>query len=632
MSITNKKFILYSIIIFITLLIIKTLNLIQDLQEYKLSQHQQSKRYLKSNIYAINKISNALFDNLINQPTVLNIFKDAHHLDKQQKAHIRTKLYHLLDKRYRLFKSYDIQQLHFHLPNSESFLRFHAPNYHGDSLKGIRKTVDFVNRFQKPISGFEEGRIFNGFRFVYPLFYQTKHIGSVEVSSSLLSFKRLIEQDRDSLIDFILHKDILDQKLFASHRSNYLPYPIHPNFFTQTILVQYDKRNGTHTLKKSLLQTLRRDSTVQKKLDNFEEFTTIQYHQGSFYIVTFLSLKNALDNTQVGYSIDIAKSTFIYDLIKNFILNTLFLLIVSLSIGYLLNKEIHFKNRFKQLYNQYKTILDLSSNIVMIFKENKIIEANDKFLEFFNIHHLDQFIYHHTPYKIFYQNNGFFYPLNQQRFIQELRSLPDAKTYVSMLDRHNHPKIFELFVHTIGDSPLITIIELIDITSMKLENLELKNLVYKDQLTSLYNRYYLLHECSNLKKQYEHLSMVMFDIDHFKEVNDTYGHLVGDDTLKFLAQSVQKSLDTQSVLIRWGGEEFLILIPKALDSIKEYIEAIRSTLYETSLASETIPTFSCSFGAIEIQKSESLTQAIARVDKLLYQAKILGRDRVVYAN
>lgn len=131
---------------------------------------------------------------------------------------IREELYIALIHNYENFKNYGIQQLHFHLPNNDSFLRFHAPKIYGDNLTNIRESVKFVNTNKIPIIGFEEGRIFNGYRYVYPLFDENKiHIGSVEISSSLLYFKKVFENNNNSHIDYILKKEVVEKKFIKNN-------------------------------------------------------------------------------------------------------------------------------------------------------------------------------------------------------------------------------------------------------------------------------------------------------------------------------------------------------------------------------------------------------------------------------
>lgn len=122
--------------------------------------------------------------------------------------------------------------------------------------------------------------------------------------------------------------------------------------------------------------------------------------------------------------------------------------------------------------------------------------------------------------------------------------------------------------------------------------------------------------------------MLMLDIDHFKAVNDSYGHRMGDEVLKRFAQVVKLSLRQQDLLGRYGGEEFVILLPATgLAGAEQLAEKVR-----TSVAVATFPhaqPLSLSIGCVQVRSGESLDAAIERADVCLYQAKRAGRNRVV---
>ncbi|MFO7724862.1 MAG: PAS domain-containing protein, partial [Oceanipulchritudo sp.] len=119
-----------------------------------------------------------------------------------------------------------IKQVHFHTPESESLLRMHRPERFGDSLKGIRPSVEQVNATLEPVSGFEEGRIFNGFRHVYPLFHEGMHVGSLETSFSargLLTYMKEVHETR--CYAFIIRRAVVEEKVFSDLQSHYRPVP-----------------------------------------------------------------------------------------------------------------------------------------------------------------------------------------------------------------------------------------------------------------------------------------------------------------------------------------------------------------------------------------------------------------------
>jgi hypothetical protein len=136
--------------------------------------------------------SNYIFEEIVANDEVLSLMHRANHANEEEKVVIREELHDLLAYDYATISRYDFRQLHFHLPNSESFLRMHSPSKFGDSLLGIRETVRIANEEEIYVFGFEEGRIYNGYRFVYPLTYNYEHVGSVEVSLSMATLMEVV--------------------------------------------------------------------------------------------------------------------------------------------------------------------------------------------------------------------------------------------------------------------------------------------------------------------------------------------------------------------------------------------------------------------------------------------------------
>ena len=151
-----------------------------DIEQYNNNIKKQVLLEYQSIISKNKDIAQLIFLSYIQKEKVIELFKNRE----------REKLFNYLNKIYPdLKKRYNVRQLHFHLPDSTSFLRMHKPSKYGDSLKGVRESVDYVNNYLKSYHGFEEGRIFNGFRHVFPVFDKNnKHLGSVEVSFDIYSF------------------------------------------------------------------------------------------------------------------------------------------------------------------------------------------------------------------------------------------------------------------------------------------------------------------------------------------------------------------------------------------------------------------------------------------------------------
>ncbi len=166
----------------------------------------------------------------------------------------------------------------------------------------------------------------------------------------------------------------------------------------------------------------------------------------------------------------------------------------------------------------------------------------------------------------------------------------------------------------------------------KLES-ELEEMATRDKLTNIYNRYKLdlfLSEQVEFVERYDRkFGVIFFDIDYFKKINDSYGHKVGDSVLAELARIVSRSIRSSDLFGRWGGEEFLIILPET--SKKEAVksaEKLRVIIKNHNF--KNIDGITCSFGVTEYCQNDDVDSIVKRADALLYRAKKEGRDRVVF--
>ena len=152
-----------------------------------------------------------------------------------------------------------------------------------------------------------------------------------------------------------------------------------------------------------------------------------------------------------------------------------------------------------------------------------------------------------------------------------------------------------------------------------------------DYLTGIYNRLMFTElleaELQRARRYNSELSLIMFDLDHFKMVNDTHGHNMGDHVLKEAAKLVQNSIRGHDILARWGGEEFMILTPKSAQGQALILAEKLRGLFETHNFGGDL-NVTASFGVTDFWAEDHADSFTARADEAMYLAKRNGRNRV----
>ncbi|MBM7557525.1 GGDEF domain-containing protein [Halanaerobacter jeridensis] len=163
-------------------------------------------------------------------------------------------------------------------------------------------------------------------------------------------------------------------------------------------------------------------------------------------------------------------------------------------------------------------------------------------------------------------------------------------------------------------------------------NQKLEELIIKDDLTKIYNRRKLDDElekiCARAQRYEQIFSLVLLDIDHFKLVNDQYGHNVGDEVLKEFSQLLLDNIRDVDICGRWGGEEFLIISPATeCEEALDLAERLRRTIASNDFTK--VDNLTSSLGVATYKENDDIESLIKRVDDCLYQAKDEGRNKVI---
>ncbi len=174
-----------------------------------------------------------------------------------------------------------------------------------------------------------------------------------------------------------------------------------------------------------------------------------------------------------------------------------------------------------------------------------------------------------------------------------------------------------------------------EMEKLRAELVKVREAARTDALTGLLNRGTFDKALNSLleKNEQQESCLALLDLDHFKQVNDNFGHLIGDNVLKFTAKLLQKYADPEHHIARYGGEELAIIMPNtSTDHAREIAEKIRTTLANSRLkkknSSESIGQITVSIGISKLHQGDTAENLIQRADTALYRAKETGRNKV----
>ena len=312
--------------------------------------------------------SNIIYFNKLNTKETKAILENVYTSSREEQEKIRKNLYeHLIDM-YNNMDDYKLKQLHFHLKNNDSFLRFHRPNKYGDNLTNIRNTVAYVNKYQQAISGFEEGRIYNGYRFVYPLKNNDIYLGSVETSVSMESIIDDLRRELNSEADFIIKKSVVDNIVLEEERNNYFSCLIDKNFYHEKDISNSENKNIEPIVKEYSTNNY---TKMRNNLLSGEIFNFYSKYNNDYYITTYLPVKNAISNQTIAYIIISNKHNDLYDFIIQYLLFLAILIFLTMCMIYFIYRIDKTKT---QLSKKEKVLKEVQKIAKLGYWELDIVE------------------------------------------------------------------------------------------------------------------------------------------------------------------------------------------------------------------------------------------------------------------
>lgn len=544
----------------------------------------------------------------------------ANNASKEERDIVRKKLMKLYMPFFSAKKLHSLEGMHIFDKNGHSLLRLHQPNMNDDPIINVRTSLkDMIKDFSYK-EGFEIGVYKVSYRFQYPLFYDGDFVGSYEYSLPFNTLKKEMKEFFAMQYTILYNvKDMSKVILPKIIEKDYQKINIYSNelyFQPSSFQHEVEEKHFNHIVKMK---------DLKKALDSTDNPHILQY---TFNGENFdLIIQPVLDITKkhIGYLLVHAKdehtNNLKYELLRNIFMASL----LSFMIFLFIVKQMKHKKYIRELINRQQDILVVTDG-------RKIKDANSTLVEFFGYKTLKEFESNNNCICDFFIKGKAYLQKNNDGLIwtEYILKYPNKKHRVQMQDISDYSiKTFELEYEVLKELNYILII-FKDVTdSLQKYNL-LMNRANYDTLTSIYNRrsfdYYLSKELEISSQSRNIFSLIMFDIDHFKSVNDNYGHDVGDSVIKELTSLVSSHIRDIDIFARWGGEEFMIISNINIDISEVFAEKLRKMIDEHDF--KHVRSVTCSFGVTQYSADDTKESIVKRCDKALYNAKESGRNKV----
>jgi len=530
---------------------------------------------------------------------------------KQKRELLREKLNTLLIDFYNATSLNSLAGLIFVDRENNVLLRMHKQQQYDDKIDEIRPSFKTLSEDFLYKKGLALGKYLDAYRYQYPLFYDGVYVGAYEYS---VSFEYILRE----------MKKIYANQYMLLLREGMQGYE---NVTLDAQVFYYNKRSSFDSFDKKRFEYI----VEEKLLDGLlrkDDVMIIDYRfKDECYSLVVCPQKD-INSKDIGIMlVDILQSPR-DQYRKDFIIEVLLAIFLGLLVFIFAYKE-------KQ-HNQYvRELLNVQNQMLIVTNGTQLIDANDTFFKFFEYKNLKEFISEHDCVcDFFIEDNeclGKF--VDGLLWTEYIQKHPDKKHCVKILDKSlDRKKVFEL-EWVLFEKTFNLFISFRDITEELYEKQELENRANYDSLTGIYNRerfnHFLSKHIDQAMQESTHFSLIMFDIDHFKKINDTLGHDVGDSVLKELASLISSQIREGDIFARWGGEEFMIIAPLALSHAHSFAEKLRRVIEEHRFRG--VKELRCSFGVVSFRKTDTQQTLTKRVDEMLYKAKHQGRNCVISA-
>lgn len=576
-------------------------------------------------------------------PEVLTLMEKASAGNEGERNRVRKELYLKMLPLYQYMLKNSLRQVHFHFADGTSFLRMHLPEKFGDQLATIRPSVMQVNSSQKPVDGFEVGRHWQAYRFIFPLGTAGQHLGSVEISLPFSTFLKDLMNNFSAEYRFIVKKERVTEKLeMADLRDHFTATSFSNDFLYETEALEalkdhfhpHDQGHISQEIIDKINQTLKQSLT--KQLQIHQTFSLPLFLENKAFLLHLLPI-NDISGEEAGYLMTYERSPTLMAMQGRYVVG--YLLVTVFSFLLIILHALYTRKIFHRLLLHQKLQQELKeshADLDQIFNtaadgmrllnlDFEIIRANITMANLVQLP-LEEII-GKKCYDVFSGPNCHTdnCPLT---LICNGAGRVENESEKIRLDGSTTTCLVTATPFYNSSDELAGIIEdFRDISERKQMEQRLHSLSTTDELTGLCNRRGFMNmaqqQLDYVKRAGGEIFLIFGDLDNMKWINDNLGHEAGDKALVTTARLLRIVVRDADIVGRMGGDEFAILLTSSSskDSESILLNRLEQELAEINKEFPPEQRIAISFGIAHDLGNNSLEELLMQADAKMYEVK-----------
>ncbi|WP_051321435.1 bifunctional diguanylate cyclase/phosphodiesterase [Chrysiogenes arsenatis] len=486
--------------------------------------------------------------------------------DRALRDILRKQLRQLLDTEYQIMFQQGLKGLHFVFQDGTTFYRFHNPSQHSDSIFAIRPAMRQAIEQNTMVVGMEGGRSWPAYRHIYPL--QTpegKRLGIIEISLPFDIIQReLVKILPGFAINLILHRNESFDKVFTERQDLFTPSRIHADYFCENEHVSQSTQAFTHSpLAEHLSYALANSPTARARMDQQQSFSLPILEAQKGYIATFLAIED-LNRTFIGYVVALSEAPILIEqrrVVWGQFFGGLLLAVMSAIALWFVGRSWETLEKERQ---KLAVITDTIPDGLCVVEHSRgtVTLCNRGASEILG--YPPDMIIGQVAHDLFHRHSQNDVTLENCPIYQATHQGESFRGEVELVNAAGHVFPAEVASQPIYNTERSSVLVFRDITARKEAEENIRHLAFYDALTSLPNRHLLLdrlgHAAAGAKRNSQNCALLLLDLDHFKNLNDTQGHAIGDQWLVEIARRFLQTMRKSDTVARLGGDEFAILL------------------------------------------------------------------------